>query len=294
MFKDYYSILGISYPSSDDEIRQAHYSKVESLGTDSSNYSNPNYQQRVDVEEAFRVLGVSYSLKKAYDEEYLKYMKSEDKDAFCIQDDWTLSQINSEHNFVVNRLLQPLPTIEEVQKKGWGGKALGCVGKIFGFFHLMLAIAGAKKCSREQMKNALSDSSYNTEYISSPSSASPIFNYQVGSSSNAERKLQKTAKEINQSLPRIIDDNITLNAISLTFSALVYEYVIEDDFFELYKYPTLSLNGQLDNIRASYSDMKPMIDLLLETHRGISYKYICKRSGEINIVEVPYSKLAEI
>lgn len=286
MFKDYYSILGISYPSSDDEIRQAHCSRVESLGTDSSNYSNPNYQQRVDIEEAFRVLGASYSLKKAYDEEYSRYLESENKDEFCIQDDWTLSQINSEHNFVVNRLLQPLPTDNEEQKKGWGGKALGCVGKIFGFFLLMLVIAGVKNCSRKQMRDALSDSSYNTEYVSSPSSSS--------SSSNAERKLQQTAREINQSLPRRIDDNITHKAISLTSSALVYEYVIDDDFFELYKDQALSSNVQLDNIRALYSDMKPMIDLLLETHRGISYKYICRRSGETNIVEVPYSKLAGI
>lgn len=294
MFKDYYSILGVSYPSSDVEIRQAHHAKVEGLGTDSSNYSNPNYQQRVDVEEAFRVLGASYSLKKAYDEEYSKYLEAEDKDAFCIQDDWTLSQINSEHNFVVNRLLQPLPSSIEEQKTGWGGKALGCVGKIFGFILLMLVIAGAKTCSRKQMRNALSESSYNTEYVSSPSSSSSSSSYQVSTTSNVERKLQKTAREINQSLPRRIDDNITHKAISLTSSALVYEYVIDDDFFELYKDQALSSNGQLESIRALYSDMKPMIDLLLETHRGISYKYICKRSGETSIVEVPYSKLAGI
>ena len=284
MFKDYYSILDISYPSNDDEIKEAYYSKVESLGKDSSNFSNPKYQQRVDVEEAYRILGASYINKEAYDNEYQKSMALGNFN-FEISE-WLEEIVRREHNFVVNHLLQPLPTGNEKQKKGWGGKTLGCVGKIFGFFLLMLVIAGVKNCSRKQMRNALSDSSYNTEYISSPSSSS--------SSSSAERKLQKTAKEINQSLPRRIDDNITHKAISLTSSALVYEYVIDDDFFELYKDQALSSNGQLDNIRALYSDMKPMIDLLLETHRGISYKYTCKRSGEINIVEVPYSKLAGI
>lgn len=72
MFKDYYSILDLSYPSNNEEIKQAYQSKVQCLGKESSLISSPNYQQRFDVEEAFRVIGSSYSLKKAYDEEYLQ------------------------------------------------------------------------------------------------------------------------------------------------------------------------------------------------------------------------------
>ena len=291
MFKDYYSILGVSFPANAEEIRLAHQSKIETLGADSSKPSNPNYQQRVDVEEAFRVIGTSYSLKKAYDEEYAKYIVSEDKHSFSIQDDWILSQINSEHNFVVNRILQPLPMNSEETKTGWSGKTLSCLGKIFGFFLLILFIAGVKTCSRNQARKALSESYDNTEYVT-PTSSSSATSYVSSTNTNAERKLQKTAREINQDLPRMINDNITQRAITLTPSSLVYVYEIDDDFFEMYRNQALSSSSQLDNIRAMYSDMKPMIDLLLETHRGISYKYICKRSGETNIVEVSYSKLA--
>ena len=294
MFKDYYSILGVTFSASDEQIRLAHQSKVEALGAESSKCSNPNYQQRVDVEEAFRVIGASYSLKKAYDEEYAKYIETEDKQSFSIQDDWILSQINSEHNFVVNRLLQPLQMNSEEAKTGWGSKILGCLWKIFGFFLLMLFFAGVKNCSRNQARKALSKSYDNTEYVTSTNSSSSTNSYVSSSSTNAERKLQKTAREINQDLPRRINNNITQRAITLTPSALVYVYEIDDDFFELYRTQALSSNGQLNNIKAMYSDMKPMIDLLLETHRGISYKYVCKRSGETNIVEVPYSQLAGI
>lgn len=294
MFKDYYSILGISYPSSDDEIRQAHHAKVEGLGTDSSNYSNPNYQQRVDVEESFRVLGASYSLKKAYDEEYSKYLEAEDKDAFCIQDDWTLSQINSEHNFVVNRLLQPLPSSIEEQKTGWGGKAFGCVGKIFGFILLMLVIAGAKTCSRKQMRNVLSESSYNTEYASRPSSTASSPSYQVSTTSNAERKLQQAAREMNRSLPQKINDDITQYSVELTSSALIYVYRVKESTFMLERERVSSKKDQIANIKAMYSEMKPMIDLLLQTERGISYKYVSSESYTTELVAVTYSELAAI
>lgn len=299
MFKDYYSILGIIFPSNEDEIKQAYQSKVGSLGTESSNYDNPNYQQRVDVEEAYRVLVVAYGLKSAYDEEYSRYMETEDKDSYCIQESWTQSQINSQHDTVVNRILKPMPmpANSDEKKKGWFRKSLGCfggcLGKILGFILLIIVISAAKTCARKQMKNTLSESPNNTEYVSSSlsSSASPTKN---NTNSNAERKLQNMAWDINQSLPRKMNDDMTALAITLTSSALVYEYEIDDDCFEMYKDQVLSPSAQLEQVKEMYSDMKPMIDLLLETHRGISYKYVCKKSRETNIVEVPYAKLASI
>ncbi len=297
MFKDYYSILGITFPSNEDEIKQAYQSRVESLGTESSNYGNPNYQQRVDVEEAYRVLVVAYGLKSAYDEEYSKYIESENKDSYCIQESWTQSQIDSQHNTVVNRILTPMPASSEEKKKGWFKQTMGCFGgclwKILGFILLIIAISAAKTCARKQMKNTLSESSINTEYVSSSLSSSAIPTKNK-TNSNAERKLQNMAWDINQSLPRKMNDNMTALAITLTSSALVYEYEIDDDCFEMYKDQVLSQSAQLEQVKEMYSDMKPMINLLLETHRGISYKYVCKKSRETNIVEVPYSKLAGI
>ena len=75
MFKDYYSILKLSYPARDEDIKNAYTTLVNTLGADSANPSNPKYQVRVDVEEAYRVLGTSYILKTAYDKEYQKDTK---------------------------------------------------------------------------------------------------------------------------------------------------------------------------------------------------------------------------
>ena len=65
MFKDYYSILKLSYPARDEDIKNAYTTLVNTLGADSANPSSPKYQVRVDVEEAYRVLGASYILKTA-------------------------------------------------------------------------------------------------------------------------------------------------------------------------------------------------------------------------------------
>lgn len=294
MFKDYYSILDLSYPSNNEEIKQAYQSKVQCLGKESSLISSPNYQQRFDVEEAFRVIGSSYSLKKAYDEEYPKYLESIEKDSFSIQDDWTLSLINSERNFVANYLSHLMQT-NQVKKTNWGGKTLGCLGTLMGLFFLVLFVTGVRTCTRKHAQNVFSRSVDNSDNVVKPSSFSnSICNQLYTSKSNAERKIQNMAREINQDLPQKIDDNITHTAITLSSTALVYEYEVDDVFFEMNKDLALSLNRQCNNIRAMYSDMKPMIDLLLETNRGISYKYVCKISGETYIVEVPYSKLANL
>lgn len=278
MFKDYYSILGISFPSNNEEIRQAYCNKVEALGTDSSKCSSPDYQRRVDVEVAFRVLGASYSLKAAYDEEYQQYTETPVKDCFEIKDDWTKSQIKSEIDFVVNRILEPVSTYQgETERKGIGSKAIGCVGKILGFIFLIIVIAGVKTCARKQVRN-----SFKNSYIEPESKDK----FTISSNNNSEIELQKAAREINQTLPRQLDSNITHQAISLSSSALVYEYIVDDNFFSKVKDQALSLDNQLANIRMMYSDMKPMIDLLIETNRGISYKYICKTSKNTNIVSV--------
>lgn len=70
MFIDYYSILGVSYPSNAEEMHTAYLAKRKSLGIGSANRNNPNYQTRINLEVAYRVLNSSYSLKTAYDEEY--------------------------------------------------------------------------------------------------------------------------------------------------------------------------------------------------------------------------------
>ena len=288
MFKDYYSILRASYPSDVNEIQQAYMLRVQELGEESLNPSNLNFQQRVDVEEAFKVLN-SYNVKIAYDEEYAKYVATEDKQSFSIQDSWTLSKIEYAHNIVINSLLKPAS--KGKQKIHLGGKILRFFGKFIVILILIIIYVGIKNCHRLEKRRSASEIK---EQLGSLSSSNSENTANYSNTSETEERLYKTANDINQSLPQRLDNNLTIVKISITSSSLIYVYECDDDFFELYKDQFLSSNNHLEQIRAQYSEMKLLIDLLLETHRGISYKYICKRSSETHIVDVPYSKLAGI
>ena len=161
MFKDYYSVLGISYPSTSEEIQKAYNAKKEALGKESSNSSNPNYQERVELELAYRVLGASYILKTAYDGEY-EEAKAEDFDSYEVKHESLLSDIEREREFVVNRILSPnfnMPKANATKEKGWGMKVLGCLGKGFFIYLCLTTFVYVKKCSRERMRDSYGNQS---------------------------------------------------------------------------------------------------------------------------------------
>lgn len=153
MLVDFYSILGISYPSNFKEIKSAYDIKKESLGKGSSNSCSPNYQARVDVELAYRVLGASYIMKTAYDEEYEKARKEWDN--YVVKYESLLSDIERERNFVVNQILNPnfkIPENSYAPKKGCVMTGLGCLGKGFLICLCLVVFAQVKKCSRKSAR----------------------------------------------------------------------------------------------------------------------------------------------
>ena len=278
MLKDYYSVLGISYPSTSEEIQTAYNAIKESLGKESSNSNDSNYQSRVEVELAYRILGASYILKTAYDGEYEK-AKAEGFDDYDVKHESLLSDIERERNFVVNRLLSPnfkMPKTNTTKEKGWGMKVLGCLGKGFLIYLCLMMFVYVKKCSRESVRE-----SYETPstYVSTES---------------ADSKLKRFVAEKNASLPQDMDENITTQVVLLESDALVYVYKVDDDFFAEFKDHAQSREIQLGNLRTVYSEMKPMIDLLIETHRGIYYRYICRKSGETTEFKIYYSDLVDL
>lgn len=278
MFKDYYSILKLSYPARDEDIKNAYTTIVNTLGADSANPSNPKYQVRVDVEEAYRVLGASYILKTAYDKEYQKAI-TEGVESYEIEDDWLLSGIEREHAFVVNTILMPgyKPPKPFVPKKnGKGMKVIGCLGKAFLVYVALMSIVYISKCSREKARESYELS--NT----------------MNSSESAENQLRRFVIEKNINLPQDMDENITTEEVLLENNALVYVYKVDDDFFSEFKEHAMSRNIQLSNLKTVYHEMKPMIDLLIETHRGIYYRYICRKSGEISEFKIYYNDLSKL
>lgn len=278
MFKDYYSVLGISYPSTSEEIQKAYNAKKEALGKDSIISSNPKYQERVEAELAYRVLGASYILKTAYDEEYEKAM-AEGFDYYIVNDENLISDIERERDFVVNRLLSPnfkMPKANTTKEKSMGMKVLGCLGKGFLIYLCLMTFVYIKKCSRENVRESYEKQS---TYVPTES---------------ADSKLRRFAAEKNASLPQDMDENITTQAVLLESDALVYVYKVDDDFFAEFKDHAQSREIQLGNLKTVYSKMKPMIDLLIETHRGIYYRYICRKSGETTEFKIYYSDLLDL
>ena len=278
MFKDYYSILRLSYPASDEDIKNAYTTIVNTLGTDSANPSSPKYQARIDVEEAYRVLGASYILKTAYDKEYQKAI-TEGFETYEIEDDWLLSGIERERAFVVNTILSPgykPPKPFVPKKKGKGMKVLGCLGKAFLVYIALMSFVYISKCSREKARESYELSS------------------SMNSTENAENQLRRFIIEKNINLPQDMDENITTEEVLLEDDALVYVYKVDDDFFSEFKEHAMSRNIQLSNLKTVYNKMKSMIDLLVETHRGITYRYICRESGEISEFKIYYSDLSKL
>ena len=278
MFKDYYSILRLSYPASDEDIKNAYTTIVNTLGTDSANPSSPKYQARIDVEEAYRVLRASYILKTAYDKEYQKAI-TEGFETYEIEDDWLLSGIERERAFVVNTILSPgykPPKPFVPKKKGKGMKVLGCLGKAFLVYIALMSFVYISKCSREKARESYELSS------------------SMNSTENAENQLRRFIIEKNINLPQDMDENITTEEVLLENDALVYVYKVDDDFFSEFKEHAMSRSIQLSNLKTVYHEMKPMIDLLVETRRGIYYRYICRESGEISEFKIYYSDLSKL
>lgn len=278
MFKDYYSILRLSYPASDEDIKNAYTTIVNALGSESSNPECTNYQVRVDTEEAYRVLGASYSLRKAYDEEYEK-AKEEGFDVYEIKDDWLIAGIERERDFVINKTLSPnykAPKPFVPKKKSRGMKVLGCLGKAFLVYVALMTFAYISKCSRDKARE-----SYETSNT-------------VNSSESAENQLRRFVIEKSINLPQDMDENITTEEVLLEDDALVYVYKVDDDFFSEFKEHAMSRSIQLSNLKTVYHEMKPMIDLLVETRRGIYYRYICRESGEISEFKIYYSDLSKL
>ena len=116
----------------------------------------------------------------------------------------------------------------------------------------------------------------------------------MNSSQSAENQLRRFIIEKNISLPQNMDENITTEEVLLERDALVYVYKVDDDFFSEFKEHAMSRDIQLKNLKTLYHEMQPMIDLLVKTHRGIYYRYICRKSGEISEFKIYYSDLSNL
>lgn len=300
MFIDYYSILGVSFPSNDEEINVAYIAKKETLGADSENSDNSNYPMRVNIELAYRILGASYVLKSAYDKEYQNAI-AEGFDVYEIKNDWLLSNIERERNYVVNKMVYPnvmeLSSIPQKQEETKGMKVLGCIVRLL----ILLAAFNVtntiiKNCQREKARNTLLSTT--GKYIGEEE-LNNITNEII--SETAEHELNYFVMAKNIRLPEKMNDSITCQAIQLEDDALVYVYDIDDAYFSEIKDNILSKDIQLqklkfldDDLQSIDEEMGSIIDLLVAAHRGICWRNVCRVSGEVFECKIDYDDLVNI
>ena len=298
ILKDYYSYLGISADADNTTINNAYKSMVEKLGESSRYSNNSQYESRLNVEEAYRILGISSTLKELYDEEYNNSIALGNYE-YEIQDDWLLSKIICEHNYVVNQILSP-NTVNTFDKKVWSMKIIGCIGKAFGIFLLLLLFVSIKHSCRKQMRETYNETipTAETSFTETPVDAHSFYNNLPKNIdmnvTDAEKKLQKTVEDVNNELPRRINDNVTHVKVLLTATEIIYRYKVDDEYFSSVVDLVTSKSYQNDSIKAVYSEMKPMINLLVETRRGISYEYVCRDSKRSEKISIPYEELKDL
>lgn len=74
MFKDYYQILGISYPSNYDMIKKSYHDQSIKWHPDKNTHCDTTFQMQ-EINEAYNVLNNNHT-KDLYDNEYKKFMES--------------------------------------------------------------------------------------------------------------------------------------------------------------------------------------------------------------------------
>ena len=166
----------------------------------------------------------------------------------------------------------------QMSKKN-GLKFLGCIGKTCALFLFLVLI---RTCGSFVGKHLNKEKGQ----------------VEVGKLSNKESFfiLQENVQEMNKSFPQKIDEYTTAKGVELNVSipAFEYQYVVDDNAFMAVKSEVLSKSNQLAEVKSMYSDMKPLIDLLVQARMGLSYVYTCKKSQKSYRVDLSYEDLLKI
>ena len=268
-FIDYYALLGVSLNVSNEELVKAYKNKCQQT-TDESTLE--------ELYVAYTILSSQHRRKPAYDRELAKYNASEDKDNYYIQDSWLSYEI---YNILQARQNQQ----ETVPKKTIKSRCLrGCLNIIF-FFFLMIFVTQVKRCTRRTMVEK--EISYN-------STKEDVYNQVENTAVNeVEAKLTKAALEQNMEYPKQLEDGIIADRVELPFGAFSYCYTIDDILFD----KVISISSKeklLSNLKALYGQMKPMIDMLITTNRGINYRYTNKSKTRTHTVYLTVEDLKEL
>lgn len=172
--------------------------------------------------------------------------------------------------------------MEENNNQGKGCLAIfgGCLGKIIGFILLFLVMAGAKSCSRSMMRNRLQYGE--TQSID-------------GSKEEIDRLLFKTMDDIRAELPIQTDEMITQKDVGMDDRYFYYICDMNDADYPLSSADMAAVK-QLHTqvLKTNIPQMKILIECLVNTNRGLVYRYDGTSSGVSKDVTYSSDELSQL
>ena len=98
-----------------------------------------------------------------------------------------------------------------------------------------------------------------------------------------EEKLKANVEAANATFPQVVDPSITVEKMVLEGSNVVYYYKVDEDIVGIDKLKSSS-DGLKSNVRSALTfggqAMAIFIEMVLDTDRGIVYRYVGNKSGE--------------
>lgn len=152
------------------------------------------------------------------------------------------------------------------QGKGCIGIAGGCLLKIIGFILLFIAMAFVKTCSKSMMRNNLKNSTQ-TEYVGEDKAS-------------IDAQLNRVMDQLRAELPKQIDEVTIQKDVQMDEKNFYYICDLDDSQTNFASLDNATLKAvQQKGLISILPGMREMIEVLIQTNRGLTYRYCGTTSG---------------
>ena len=155
------------------------------------------------------------------------------------------------------------------EKKGFGRKIGGCFIKVLGFVATVVCLTCISLCSKTctRMMINMNQASQKAEY---------------NSKSTIDKVLKNEMEHVRKNLPYKIDYITVAKDVELDDKYFYYILEIDDTKTDLF---SVDIQSQKDfhrkNVLKEFSTMKPFVKRLIETNRGLVYRYNAASSDAV-------------
>lgn len=143
----------------------------------------------------------------------------------------------------------------------------GCLGKILGFVLLVICMMMAKTCGKTMMRSSYKQSA-NTENVYS------------SDKDEINTQLNRVMKQLRENLPQRLDPVTIQKDVQMDDSYFYYICDLDDSQMEFANADISVLkNTQTTGLKQILPNMKVLVRILIETNRGLVYRYHGTSSG---------------